>query len=608
MKNLSLAYLKNLSKKAFFILKRDGLLKFPKAAYGYLIARFPNYRTWIKKNETWGRQEIEKEIKGFKYKPKISIITPVYNVDPKWLDKCISSVINQYYDNWELCLYDDASANDETINCLKKWEEASNPKVKVAYGRTNLHISAASNEALKMAEGEFVALLDNDDKLSPNALFEVVKLLNEHPEADMIYSDEDKITTKGKRMEPFFKPDWSPDLFLSMMYTCHLGVYRKKIVDEIGGFREGYEGSQDYDMILRFIERTAPERILHIPKVLYHWRKIPGSAAAEVDAKNYAFVAAKKAIGDYLVRNNIKGEVEDGLFLGTYRVKRAIIGNPKVSIIIPFRDQVDVLKKCISNILEKTDYKNYEVLLINNQSSEDQTLDYLRSLSGHKDIVQLSYNKPFNYSAINNFAADKAKGEYLLFLNNDTEVISSEWLTSMLEHTQRAEVGIAGAKLIYPNNTIQHAGVVIGLGGAADHIYNGMPRTSPGYMGQLSVIRNYSAVTAACMLTKKSLFEKIGGFDEENLAVAFNDIDFCLKVRELGFLVVFTPYALLYHHEFLSRGSDIELAQKDEAARARIDSENNYMKEKWASYMENDPYYNKNLIRRYASPLYWERL
>ncbi len=608
MKNTTLAYLKNLVMRAFFVIKKDGLREFPKAAYGYLNARFPNYRMWIRKNETWDRQEIAKEIKAFKYKPKISIITPVYNVEPKWLDKCINSVISQYYDNWELCLYDDASTNKETIDCLKKWEGASNPKIKVSFGKENLHISGASNEALRMAIGEFVALLDNDDELSPNALYEVVKLLNEHPDADMIYSDEDKITTKGKRMEPFFKPDWSPDLFLSMMYTCHLGVYRKKIIMEIGGFREGYEGSQDYDLVLRFIEKTTPEKILHIPKVLYHWRQIPGSAAAEVDAKGYATINALKALNDYLLRNGIDGEAVEGLSPGRYRVKRVIKGNPKVSIIVPFRDQMEVLKKCVSSILEKTDYKNYEILLVDNQSSEDQTLDYLRSLSGHKDIIQLSYNNPFNYSAINNFAADKAKGEYLLFLNNDTEVVSSEWLTSMLEHAQRAEVGVVGAKLIYPNNTIQHAGVVMGLGGVADHIYNGMPMTSPGYMGQLSVIRNYSAVTAACMLTKKSLFEKTGGFDEENLTVAFNDIDFCLKIRELGFLVVFTPYALLYHHESLLRGNDVELAQKDKAARARIDSENNYMKEKWADYIENDPYYNKNLIRKYVSPLYWERL
>lgn len=554
------------------------------------------YRDWILKNENWDAAEIRREIEAFSYKPKISIITPVYNIAPEWLDKCVESVKNQIYDRWELCLYDDASTKKETVGCLKKWE-GSDSRIRISYGKENRHISGASNEALKMATGEFVAFLDNDDELAPDALFENVRLLNRHPEADFIYSDEDKMRTDGTRLEPFFKPDWSPDLFLSMNYTCHLGVYRKKIIDEIGGFRKGYEGSQDYDLVLRFLEKTKPENIFHIPKILYHWRKIPGSVAAGPDSKNYAYAAAKKAIGEFLRRRGEAGEVLDASFTGSYRVKRKISGQPAVSIIIPFRDRADVLKKCVGSLLEKTNYRNYEIILVDNQSREKETLDYLESLGENPKIKILKYDKPFNFSALNNFAAENSKNDFLLFLNNDTEVINPDWLEAMLEQAQRKEVGVVGARLLYPNGKIQHAGVVLGLGGVAGHAFRLLPRNNVAYFGHSSLIRDYSAVTGACLMIKKDLFRRVGGFDEDNFVVAYNDVDLCLKVRQQGYLVVYTPYAELYHHEGLSRGNDENFKAKDPEKYRRYLSEQENLKKKWREWIDNDPYYNPNLTR-----------
>jgi len=609
IKGLKLQYIIDLSKKGLLILRRDGVFVFIKYIYKYLIhgreyfqskprpeKPKTDYERWIEKNEKWDKNQIRSEIKNFKYKPKISIVTPVYNVDPKWLDKCIQSVAGQFYENWELCLHDDASTNEETVKCLRKWEKAD-LRIKISYGKNNQHISGASNEALKMATGEFVALLDNDDELLLNALYENVKLLNKHPEADFIYSDEDKLEMDGIRTDPFFKPDWSPDLFLSMMYTCHLGVYRKKIIDEIEGFRKGLEGSQDYDLVLRFIEETKSENIFHISKILYHWRKIPGSTADKPDAKNYAYVAAKKALSEYLDRNNIKGEVIDGKFIGAYRVKREIIGNPLVSIIISFRDQVDVLKACIKSIKEKTDYKNYELILVDNQSMEKKSLDYIESLKGDDDVRVLQYNKLFNFSAINNFATKHVSGEYLLFLNNDIEAISDGWLTAMVEQLENPAVGVVGAKLLYLDNTIQHAGVVMGLG-IAGHAFRGLRRDDTGYFGLPMVMRNYSAVTGACLLTKKKIFEEVGGFDEVNSAIAHNDVDLCLRIREAGYLVVYTPYAELYHHESLSRDNDAELKYSNPEKYKLVIAEQEHMRKKWNYVIENDPYYNVNLTRK----------
>lgn len=558
-----------------------------------MLSSNPIYNDWILKNEQLNTELIKEELKSFEYKPKISLLVPVYNVKAGWLDKCIGSVANQLYENWELCIHDDASTQNETLNCLKAWEAKNDPRIKISYGKQNQHISLASNDALKMAAGEFIALLDNDDELAPNALFENVKLLNRYPEADMTYSDEDKIGEDGARFDPSFKPDWSKDYFLSIMYTCHLGVYRKNIVDQIGGFRKGYEGSQDYDLVLRFIE-NSPNKIYHIPKILYHWRTLKTSAAGSSSAKSYAYVAAKQALSDYLERNQIDGSVEDGAAPGIYRVKRKILGSPRVTIIIPFRDLSSVLKRCVDSIKNKTSYKNYEIILVNNRSKEEETGRYLNSLKKNKKITIMNYNKVFNYSAINNAAAKKAGGEYLLFLNNDTEVIDEEWLSAMVEQIQREDVGIVGAKLLFPNDTIQHAGVIIGIGGIAGHIYLGYEKDSFGYLSNLVAIRNYNAVTAACMMVKKDVFFEVGGLDEKNLPIAFNDIDLCLKIRDKGYLVVFTPYARLYHYESLSRGSDDDFAVSNPKEHQRVLAEREYFKNKWTKFIDHDEYYNRN--------------
>lgn len=560
----------------------------------YLALELPetDYQLWIRANENWNELEIKEDIKRLEYKPKFSIIVPVYNVPPQWLDRCIESVTNQYYDKWELCLYDDASTDAKTIECLRKWEKKADPRIKIAYGGINQHISGASNEALKMATGEFIALMDNDDELAPIALYENARLLNEHPEADMIYSDEDKLTPEGVRVAPFFKPDWSPDLFLSGMYICHLIVYRKSIIDKIGGFRKGYEGSQDYDIALRFIENTEPGKIFHIPKILYHWRMIESSTAFDPNTKSYAFTAAKKAISDYLKRNSIDGEVTDnGSFLGTYRVKRSILGDPKVSIIIPFNGQAEDLKRCINSVKAKTDYKNYEIILANS-SNEEEVIQYLDEVKDNPLFTVLNLDASSSYPETINYASQQAKGEYLLLLDSSIEIVSKEWLSSMLEQIQREEVGVVGAKILSPDDTVGHAGYVLGVG-IAGHAFKGYPGGSGGYFGLLAMTRNCSAVSGACLMTKETLFNEVSGLDEENLARAYSDIDFCLKLRELGYLIAYTPYAKLYQHNL----ADNVCCSEDRFPDQENLKEAKYMNNKWSKYIKQDSCYNPNLTK-----------
>ncbi|MBF0476863.1 MAG: glycosyltransferase, partial [Deltaproteobacteria bacterium] len=531
--------------------------------------------------------EIRREITGFAFQPLISLIMPTYNTPAEWLNRAINSVRGQLYPNWQLCLADDGSTAEETISLLKNSAEADH-RIKIAYLKENLGISGASNQALALAEGEFVGLLDHDDELAPTALYENVKLLQGHPDADMIYSDEDKLTPDGLRVEPYFKPDWAPDQLLSHMYTCHFGLYRRELVLRVGGFRPGYEGSQDYDLVLRLTEQT--DRIYHIPKVLYHWRMIPGSTAADYQAKGYADQAALKALNDALTRRGIQGEVGPGLFPGSFRVKRAVIGRPMVSIIIPFKNKQEYLERCLDSIKAKTDYDHYEILLINNGSDDPATLDYLDGLKGRDHIRMFNYAGPFNFSAINNWAVARAAGEHVLFLNNDTEVTAGEWLRALLEHSQRPEVGAVGAKLLYPDNRIQHGGVVLGLGGIAGHPHKYLPADDPGYFGQLSVIRNFSALTAACLMMRRRVFDEMGGFDERNLSIAFNDVDLCLRIREKGYYIIYTPFALLYHHESVSRGYE-DTPEKAKRFQVEID----YMRRRWGAALTSDPYYNPNL-------------
>jgi len=547
------------------------------------------YNSWIKKYEL-------SEFKELKYKPKLSVLVPVYNVKSVWLNKCIESVLSQNYENWELCLYDDASTMAETIQTLHEWE-GRDRRIKISFGKVNQHISGASNRCLAMATGDFVALLDNDDELTQNALYEAAKVLNDNLALDFIYSDEDKIDEEGTRKDPYFKPDWAPELFLSQMYTCHLGVYRRSIMEKINGFRVGYEGSQDYDLVLRFIEQTNPQKICHIPKILYHWRTLKTSTASSGKAKTYTLDAGRKTLTNYLERNKIQGKVELGLSSNTYHVINNIVGHPLVSVIIPFRDKGDLLNCCVDSILDKTTYDNYEIILVNNDSKENETKKLLIRLSKNKKIKILDYNKEFNFSAINNWASERVQGEYLLFLNNDTEVINGNWLEAMLGQAQRKGVGAVGAKLLYSDNRTQHAGVVMGLG-IAGHAFKHLQDDEPGYFSRASSISNYTAVTGACLLIDKKLFQKMDGFNETELGIAYNDIDLCLRLIESGYRNVYTPYAKLYHYESVSRGyENPETIKKDHARYNRVISEMNYMKEKWEKYIDNDPLYSPNLTR-----------
>ncbi|WP_159722055.1 glycosyltransferase family 2 protein [Enterococcus sp. CSURQ0835] len=550
------------------------------------------YQQWIAQNENWDEAAIQKEIASFTYQPLISILMPSYNVDEKWLSKCIESVQHQFYENWELCIADDHSTDPKVKPLLEKFQQAD-PRIKVVFRPENGHISKATNSALAIATGEFVALLDNDDELAPIALYEVVKCLNQNPELDLIYSDEDKIDMEGHRFDPAFKPDFSPDLLLGTNYISHLGVYRRSIMNEIGGFRVGYEGSQDYDLVLRFTEKTNAKRIAHIPQILYYWRILPSSTAADQSTKGYAFDAGLKAVQDALARRNIKGTATHAAGNGLYDVQYEILAEDLVSVIIPTKNGYDDVKRCVDSIIEKTTYPNYEIIMADNGSDQKelQTLyhTYQEKL-GERFVVE-EINIPFNYSRINNLAAQKAKGKYLLFLNNDTEVITPEWMSKMVSFAQFDRIGCVGAKLYYPNHTIQHAGVILGLGGAAGHGHHTFPQGDFGYFGKLEINVDYLAVTAACMMMRAKDFNELGGFNEE-LTVAFNDVDLCLREYETGRNNVWLHGVELYHFESQSRGYE-NTPEKLE----RFKKETAYMENKWQAYIENDPYYNPNLTR-----------
>lgn len=521
--------------------------------------------------------------------PLISVVTPVFNTRPNYLSACIQSVVGQLYGKWELCLYDDSSTDKETLAELKKWVN-SDPRIRVEYGTDNLHISGATNAAIRMASGDFIALLDHDDELAPEALLAVAEVIDQQPEVDFIYSDEDKIDALGRRCDPHFKPDFNQDLFLSTNYICHLAVIRKSLGDRVGWFRKGFEGSQDYDLFLRITDYNP--NIHHIPEVLYHWRKVPGSTAAVYSHKGYADDSAWQALVDYVGRNQIEGRVERGLFPGAFRIVRDITEKKLVSIIIPFKDQVQLLANCIDSLFATIQYQPFELLLVNNMSSESQTIEYLRKLKArHPSVTILDYNFPFNYSAINNWAVQQAKGQYVLFLNNDTKAMGKGWLSAMVEHIQRDNVGAVGARLLYPDMTVQHAGVILNLKGLAGHAHRHLPDDMSGYFLRSVAIQNFSACTAACLLVKKAIFEKVNGFDEIHLPIAFNDIDLCLKIRSLDKLIVYTPYARLIHFESKSRGSD-QTSERVRQFQAEID----FFKKKWKSVLDKgDPYYNPNL-------------
>jgi len=555
-----------------------------------LLSINDQYQIWFQKNypNKENLQKQKKIQKNFKYRPLISIITPVYNPDEKWLRSCIESVLKQSYDNWELCLADDCSTKPHVKKVLNEYSK-KDKRIKVIFRSKNGHISRASNSALKLATGEFIALLDHDDDLAPHALFKVVETLNNNKIIDFIYSDEDKVELNGQHVDPFFKPDWSPDMFLSTNYICHLSVIKKSIVDQVGGFRVGYEGSQDYDLFLRITEQT--NNIFHIPTILYSWRKTNKSTASEYSIKGYANQASTTAIYDSFKRRGLQGTVKNGLLEGSFRVRYKILNKPLVSIIVPTKDKVDYLNRCIQSILDKTTYQNYEILIIDTGSKEKNTLLYYKKLKSINKIKIINWNPPFNYSAVNNFGVDHSKGEYVLLLNNDTEIITPDWIESMLEHAQRKNVGAVGIKLLYPNNRIQHAGIIIGLGGVAGHVQKMSEDLH--YIPLLwnkDLIRNYSAVTAACLMIKKTKYLEVRGLDTK-YRIAFNDVDFNLKLIKRGYYNLYTPYAKLYHHESISVGTP----QQGNRCLEEFQKEIILMENKWKTHSYVDPYYNINL-------------
>ncbi len=537
---------------------------------------------------------IREEILNFKHQPKISVLLPVYNVDPRWLKLAINSVKKQWYENWEICLVDDASTKSETVAYLEKIDDKRIAKIKIKRLSKNLHISGASNEAAKLATGEYLALLDHDDEITPDALYEVVKAINRYG-AEFIYSDETNITTRGVLEYPHFKPDLSHEMILSQNYICHLSVMKKSLFDKVGGFELGLEGAQDHDLILKVLEET--EKVYHIPKILYFWRIIPDSTAGNYTNKEYVQEAGRRAIENAIAREegeDLGAEVVTGTRHGTYRVKYPIQGNPLISVIIPFKDRPALLKRCVESILTKSTYPHFEILGMSNQSEEKETFAEMERLSSlDKRVSFYEHNTPFNYSEINNYAVNNyAKGEYLLLLNNDIEIITEEWLENMLMFAQKEGVGAVGAKLYFPNDTIQHAGVIVGLGGVAGHSHKESRRDSYGYFGRLVINQNVSAVTAACLMISREKYQEVGGLDEENLKIAFNDVDFCLRLRERGYRNVFTPYAEAYHYESISRG----YAYKDPEKERRESREVEFCKKRHAEILrEGDPYYNPNL-------------
>ena len=542
------------------------------------------YRRWLRINEKMPKYE------NLKYQPLISVLIPVYNVKRRYLEECVDSVLNQKYDNFEIILVDDNSTKKDTLKTLKEYE--GNPKVRVIYRKENGHISRATNDALKAAKGEFVALMDNDDVIPENALYEVVKVLNKDKKIDFIYTDEDKITEKGERYDPNFKSDWAPDSFLSSNYMSHLGVIRKSLVDKVGGFRVGYEGAQDYDLYLRVTEET--DKIYHIPKILYHWRAIAGSTAAEIGNKNYAVERGKKALEDAMKRRKIAAEVKVHdkcpYFYLEYKIKK----EPLVSIIIPTKDAAEITGQCLRSVYEETTYRNFEVIVVNNNSEEKATFALFEKYKKkYKNFRVIDANFEFNYSKINNMAVRESKGEYIVLLNNDTKIITPNWLELMVGYASQRHVGAVGVQLIYPDDTVQHGGVVLGLG-VASHVFMNLPKDAVIWGGRLSVPYDYSAVTAACLMVARDKWNEVGGL-EEKLKVAFNDVDFNLKLLEKGYYNVFLPMVKLYHYESKSRGVDDTPEKK-----ARFDFEQEFMYKKWAKRIKNDEFYNPNYSLKMA--------
>ena len=568
------------------------------------------YQRWLKKKRPSAWELHRQSKRTFDYEPLISIVIPLYNTPQEYLRKLLQSITAQSYGKFELCLAD-GSTKKGPAAFVKKFY-GNDPRIRLKHLKLNAGISENTNEAIRMATGEFLMFADHDDFLEPDALYEMVRALNENRELDLIYTDEDLCDEKGECFfAPRMKPDFNPDFLRSINYICHLVLVRKSLAEEVGLLRKQCDGAQDYDFLLRCIEKT--DRVYHIPKVLYHWRVSETSTAGNQDSKTYAIDAGKLALTEHYARLGYEAEVEyTGIFI-MYRMRLKLKSQPLVTILIPNKDQVETLANCLSSIYEKTDYPYFEILVVENNSEKEETFAYYEKMKQeHENFHVVTYQGGFNYSAINNFGVRHAKGEYLLFLNNDTEVISPFWIREMLGFCQREDTAAVGAKLFYPDGLVQHCGVVVGIANYAGHVQNFKTRRDNGYFGRLRAVQDISAVTAACMLVKRSVFEEIGGFDE-SFEVAFNDVDLCLRIRETGKLIVQDPNVELYHYESKSRGYE-----NTPEKLARFKGEVIRFRKRWKAFLEKgDPYYSPNLTlmngectlrKEHEIPEEWEKL
>jgi O-antigen biosynthesis protein len=589
-----------LLQKAWRVLRHQGMLTLWQT-FQQFNGLVLNYSRWVNHYDTIYFNDckvISSHVSTMPWHPSISIIMPIHNASEKWLRKTIESVRSQFYPYWELCIAYDAST-DKSIHSILEGYTQLDERIRVVYREQNINISVASNRALELAQGEFMALLDLDDELPRHALYMISVALNEKPYLDLIYSDEDKIDRNGRRFNPYFKPDWNPTLLNSQNMIKYLCVYRTELIRSVGKFREVFEGVQDWDLALRVTEQVPASHIHHIPHILYHKRVIEGSGTIDHDENSYTVSAATNMLQEHLKRTRRDGIIS--LTRGGHLRIRYTLASPAplVSIIIPTRNGLNLVRRCIESIKTKTRYSGYEILIVDNQSDDPDTLNYMKSLESAGIARILEYNFQFNHSAINNFAVQAAKGDYLCLMNSDIEIISEDWLNEMVGNASRPEIGAVGAMLYFPNDTIQHAGIILGIGssGVAGHIYADLPRGINGYNGRAASTQNLSAVTAACMVVRKALYIEVGGMDEKNLPVEFNDVDFCLKIEEHGYRNLWTPFAEFYHHENATRGYR-DTIEKNEQHKLASD----YMQSRWGYKIENDPCYNPNLTLKNAWP------
>lgn len=560
---------------------------------------YSHYLEWIEPELQHSSEQIETWLSMNPDAPTISILIPTYNTNPEHLRACLDSICSQSYPHWELCICDDCSSLSVVREILTEYSE-KDERIKLKFRTENGHICRSSNDALSLASGEFVALVDHDDLLAEDALYWVARELQRRPCSNLIYSDEDKIDETGRRSSPHFKPSFNIDLLLAYNFISHLGVYRTDVVRSAGGFRIGLEGSQDHDLALRVIQQSSIDQIVHIPRVLYHWRMHDASTAINPGSKDYTTERGLLAIQDFLnqaTKSSDESPIATSVAPNRFHCQWPLpTSQPSVELIIPTRDKSEILQLAVESILQLTDYDNYSITIVDNQSTEQKTHDLFKTLTRkHPNQIQVRpYNKPFNYSAINNYAAQQSKADIIGLVNNDVEAIQTDWLKEMVSHCIRPDVGCVGAKLLYSNDTIQHGGVIIGIGEVAGHAHKYFPRSSSGYVDRLMHTQQMSAVTAACLLVERRIYNEVGGLNEEDLRIAFNDVDFCLRIHSRGYRNLFTPYACLYHHESISRGAE-DTAEKQQRFLKEINFMLNQYDVSSKGKLPSDLFYNPNL-------------